>query len=151
MEEKKEDIIYDMASQAESLVEAGAPGDTELSEATEPAEEPEVSDNSEDSADTGSSETTETTETTDNITDNIEKPESSDNPDASEMSAAEREIERMVGEMGAETLLEIIRDNRNAAIRQIISEVEESRPRGLPSGASVARNCSSIFDLAALA
>ena len=62
-----------------------------------------------------------------------------------------KEIERMVEEMGAETLLEIIRDNRNAAIRQIISEVEASRQRELPSGASVARECSSIFDLAALA
>lgn len=67
------------------------------------------------------------------------------------MSAPHKEIERMVEEMGAETLLAIIKDNRNAAIRQIIREVEASRRRDLPSGNPVSASCSTIFDLAALA
>ncbi len=68
-----------------------------------------------------------------------------------EKSPAETEIERMIDEVGAETLLEIIRDNRNAAIRQIISEVESSQQSVLRSGVSIAKECNSIFDLAALA
>ena len=57
----------------------------------------------------------------------------------------------MVEEMGAETILEIIRGNRNAAIRQIISEVEAARDTAMPSGSSGPLSCGSIFDLAALA
>ncbi|MDE7095994.1 MAG: hypothetical protein K2O47_00700 [Muribaculaceae bacterium] len=68
-----------------------------------------------------------------------------------EKSPAETEIDRMIDEVGAETLLEIIRDNRNAAIRQIISEVESSQQSVLRSGVSIAKECNSIFDLAALA
>lgn len=66
-------------------------------------------------------------------------------------SPAETELREMLEEVGAETLLQIIKDNRNAAIRQIIKEVEESRDRTIPSGASAAHTCSSIFDLASLA
>ena len=62
-----------------------------------------------------------------------------------------KELERMVDEMGAETLLSIIKDNRNAAIRQIINEVEASQNRTMPSSVSASMGCSSIFDLAALA
>lgn len=64
---------------------------------------------------------------------------------------ADDQLRKMVEDMGAETLLEIIRDNRNAAIRQILSEVEAARTRSLPSGNSVVKGCSSIFDLAAMA
>ena len=56
----------------------------------------------------------------------------------------------MLKEMGAEPLRDIIKDNRNAAIRQILKEVEASRPP-LQSGTSVAKGCNSIFELAALA
>lgn len=62
----------------------------------------------------------------------------------------ESRLRELVTEMGAETLLEIIRDNRNAAIRQILSEVE-ARRTPMQSGVSAARSCNSIFDLAALA
>ena len=61
------------------------------------------------------------------------------------------ELDRLVKEMGAETLLDIIRDNRNSAIRQIISEAEGSREQRMPAGGTLSARCSSIFDLAALA
>ena len=69
----------------------------------------------------------------------------------SDSDPARTEIDRMVSEMGAETLLQIIKGNRNAAIGQIIKEVEASQDRSLPSGASSAPSCTSIFDLAAMA
>ena len=86
----------------------------------------------------------------------VENDDNPDCPDTSgssekEKSPAENEIDRMIDEVGAETLLEIIRDNRNAAIRQIISEVESSQQSVLRSGVSIAKECNSIFDLAALA
>ncbi len=84
-----------------------------------------------------------------------ELPESSENSEVSESSEnadpAENQLKKMIAEVGAETLLDIIRDNRNAAIRQIISEVEASQDRTVPSGLSGAHRCNSIFDLAALA
>ncbi len=67
------------------------------------------------------------------------------------LSQAESEIEKMIREVGADTLLQIIKDNRNAAIRQIISEVEASRDHPIPSGSRAPSSCTSIFDLAALA
>ena len=83
----------------------------------------------------------------------VEEPGAQEQPQSGEVpaDAAGEEIGRMVEEMGAETLLEIIRGNRNAAIRQIISEVEASQVRPLPSGNSASIGCTSIFDLAALA
>ncbi len=66
------------------------------------------------------------------------------------VSEAEVRIRKMVSEMGAETLLDIIRDNRNAAIRQILSEVEGQRGI-MHTGPSGGCGCSSIFDLAAMA
>ncbi len=78
-----------------------------------------------------------------------ESSESSDN--AENADPAENQLKKMIAEVGAETLLDIIRDNRNAAIRQIISEVEASQDRTVPSGLSGAHRCNSIFDLAALA
>ena len=121
MEENKEDIIYDM----------------ECPESGEGLPKPDESDNP------GNPDNPETPENPDNL----EIPDNPDNPTDPSMA----EIERMVSEMGAETLLSIIKDNRNAAIRQIISEVEASRTESIPSGVSVAGKCSSIFDLAALA
>lgn len=80
-----------------------------------------------------------------------ESSEDSENAEDSEcLSEAETSLREMVAEMGAERVLEIIRDNRNAAIRQILSEVEAQRAP-LQSGVSVGQACSSIFDLAAMA
>ena len=82
----------------------------------------------------------------------------SDSPDASNPTedtglsdSAKTEIDKMISEIGAETLLQIIKGNRNAAIEQIIKEVEAAHDSSLPSGASSAPSCTSIFDLAALA
>lgn len=58
----------------------------------------------------------------------------------------------MIGEMGAERVLQILRGNRNAAIEQIIGEMEEEeRSRALQSGTSIGAASHSIFDLASLA
>lgn len=78
--------------------------------------------------------------------DNDENDENAENPDS-----AKAKIEKMIDEMGAEKLLEIINGNRNSAIRQIISEAAASNDNFIPSGTSVARTMDSIFDLAALA
>ncbi|MDE7409049.1 MAG: hypothetical protein K2N09_03395, partial [Muribaculaceae bacterium] len=124
--EEKEDIIYDIEGIGPHTPQ------TEDAEAPGALEEPGSSDNSE-------------------IPDSPEESEGSGNSEGLEVSAdddgsdspAMEEIRRMAGEMGADTLLEIIRDNRNAAIRQIISEVEASRPKDLPSGVSGRQKCSS--------
>lgn len=76
----------------------------------------------------------------------------SDKSDESDRSdPAEAEIHRMVAEMGAEKVLEIIKGNRNAAIDQIVKELEDESDFSLQSGTSVANRYSSIFDLAAMA
>ena len=86
------------------------------------------------------------------VDENDENADDAENADNDENADnADTRLQRMIEEVGAETLLEIIRDNRNAAIRQIISEVEASQNRVLQSGVSAARACNSIFDLAALA
>lgn len=132
---EKEEIIYDL--------EASAEENTGCLNAGDAPDQPDLS-------------------VTDNIIDEPLETDPSQNPGSpdtditgesagSAKSEAEMELDRMVGEIGAETLLSIIRDNRNAAIRQIISEVEASRDRSLPSGKSAAVGCSSIFDLAAMA
>ncbi len=133
MEENK-DTIYDIES---------AVHPAEGSVAEELAKENESSDISDNSDNSRNSDNTEDPAPSE-ISENFESPELSKEP-------AMAEIERMVEDMGAETLLSIIKDNRNAAIRQIISEVEASRDRSLPSGSSTRKECSSIFDLAALA
>ena len=61
-------------------------------------------------------------------------------------------IREMVESLGAERVLELIRDNRNAAIEQILSELkegEENEP--MRSGLSVEPKYHSIFDLASFA
>ncbi len=98
----------------------------------EPSEEDTIYDIS-DNNDTSDNANTDGVENNDNATD------------------ADKELQRMVAEMGAETLLGIIKDNRNAAIRQIISEVEAAQSNIVNSGASTAPTCASIFDLAAMA
>lgn len=87
--------------------------------------------------------------------DNADNAENNDNAENSENDEnndnAKAKIEKMIDEMGAEKLLEIINGNRNSAIRQIISEAAASNDNFIPSGTSVARTMDSIFDLAALA
>ncbi len=63
---------------------------------------------------------------------------------------AQKKLQKMIDEIGADTLLEIIKDNRNAAIRQILAEMEKQRTP-LQSGISAARGCNSIFELASQA
>ena len=126
MEENKEDIIYDLESAGDHAESAEGQG------AQSNSVKPDSSDISEKS-------------------DGSELSDNSDRSDSSGLSESELELRRMVEEMGAETILEIIRDNRNAAIRQIISEVEASREKTFPSGGAVHLSCSSIFDLAAQA
>lgn len=113
-------------------------------------------DNSDNSDSSDSSDNSDNSDSSD-ISDNSDSSDSSDNSDNSEAedgaeaSEADQEIRRMVAEMGAETLLEIIRDNRNAACRQILEEVRlQSRPE-IPSGVAATARPSSIFDLAAMA
>ena len=122
MEEMKEEMKDDIIYDLEAPVSETAPVPMET---TEPAEVPEPSEAAKVS----------------------EEPEEA----PTDSDPHEAELQRLVSEMGAETVLEIIRDNRNAAIRQIISEVEAARPRGLPSGTKISSGCGSIFDLAALA
>ena len=130
MEENKvDDIIYD-------LEEASRAGDAET-KPEETQEENAPRDNDGD-GDSGAAVT---------MTDSHD----ADSNEEEEESSPRKQIERMVEEMGAETLLEIIRDNRNAAIGQILKEVEATRRTDIPSGNSARRPCGSIFDLAALA
>ncbi|MDE6696552.1 MAG: hypothetical protein K2K25_06700 [Muribaculaceae bacterium] len=129
--EKENDIIYDL-----DAIDAEKAEIMEIHEDSEESEESEESDKSDKS-------------------DQSDKPdlqsEPSDASEEDEKSPAEAELQKMLEEMGAETLVEIIKDNRNAAIKQIISEVQSSQPRALGSGTSVTSTCQSIFDLAAMA
>ncbi len=66
--------------------------------------------------------------------------------------AALESIREMVESLGAEKVLQLIRDNRNAAIEQILAELkegEENEP--MRSGLSVEPKYHSIFDLASFA
>ena len=127
MEENNDDIIYDLDRQEAEAERAEEPSAQESHAGSAGSAD------STDSADSGGEEGTQ------------------ENTDSSGLSGSERELRRMVEEMGADTVLEIIRNNRNAAIRQIISEVEASRDVSIPSGDSASVACRSIFDLAALA
>ncbi|MDE5997621.1 MAG: hypothetical protein K2G77_05350 [Muribaculaceae bacterium] len=91
------------------------------------------------------------TDISDDRSESSDQSEPAEAKEGQKLSRAESEIEKMMREVGADTLLQIIKDNRNAAIRQIISEVEASRDSSLPSGSKATSSCTSIFDLAALA
>ncbi|MDE6637496.1 MAG: hypothetical protein K2K32_04580 [Muribaculaceae bacterium] len=131
--ENENDIIYDLdAADAEK---------TEILEIPEESDESDMSDQSDQSDQSYQSEQS----------DQSDQSEPSDATEEDEKSPAEAELQKMLDEMGAETLVEIIKDNRNAAIRQIISEVQSAQPRALGSGTSITSTCQSIFDLAAMA
>lgn len=68
------------------------------------------------------------------------------------VDSALESIREMVESLGAEKVWQLIRDNRNAAIEQILTELkegEENEP--MRSGLSVEPKCHSIFDLASFA
>lgn len=84
-----------------------------------------------------------------------EEPEKTDQEKSKKVdpkSEAEGKIGEMVKTFGAEKVLELILGNRNAAIEQIIAEMQaqENLPP-LHSGLSADYNCRSIFDLASYA
>ncbi len=154
MEEKEEIMVAE--PEVTPVVEEAAvePRESEITE-TQILDESRISVESEEPEESGGSEDSEKSDKEEMNP----KEEESESPDESESTEeadgaedqAANEIKRMIDEMGAERLLDIIRDNRNAAIRQIISEVETSRERDMPSGKSTSMTCRSIFDLAAMA
>lgn len=127
MEEEEKDIIYDLDTESGAGSAEIAQSEEQRGECGELLQVAAIDEDSDHS----------------DISDHSDNSDNSDNPDT--------RLRQMIEVMGAETLLEIIRDNRNAAIRQIISEMEASQDRALQSGASAAVACNSIFDLAALA
>lgn len=128
-ENESSDTIYDISESSDDS-QTSAP--VETNELSEPSDESEIKE--------GATVKEETTP--------IESP---DVKEAAKPTSAEAELQKMLDEVGVDTLLQIIKGNRNAAIRQIITEVESSRDCSLPSGTSSSPSCTSIFDLAALA
>ena len=95
-----------------------------------------------------------------------EDPHSSDNGESTALSCeqgAEAEggvpagdeargaIESMISEMGAEKVLAIILNNRNAVITQIMHELENHHAKPIPTGVRADSVCTSIFELAEMA
>lgn len=83
-----------------------------------------------------------------------EVPESthnSDNKDSKEISPEQKEIDALIAEIGAEKVLQLIRGNRNAAIEQILKDLDDEEKPVLQSGLSAGSRPHSIFDLANLA
>ena len=133
------EIIYDLESQEK--------------ENPNPAVGNEHNENSEGTGNSGDTDTSDCQENTEVPTES-EVTADTDGEEATkaeEKSPAETELGEMISRLGADTLLQIIKDNRNAAIRQIIAEVESSRDSSIPSGTSSAPSCTSIFDLASMA
>ncbi len=83
--------------------------------------------------------------------DKTDNADNADNAETGNSDPGRKEIERMIDEMGAEKVLEIIRGNRNAAIRQIMKEMEEESDCPMQSGTSATSRHNSIFDLASMA
>lgn len=126
--EKENYTAYDLEKE-----EPKAPGVKEIPDKSKQSENSEHSESSEESEGSENSENSESSE------------------ESEESAAARAEIENMIAEMGAEKLLEIIRGNRNAAIEQIMDEMDAPDSGRMPTGNSIVRKCNSIFDLAGLA
>jgi len=79
----------------------------------------------------------------------------SDTSDSSDISdtpgEAETELQRLIKKLGAEKIVELIRGNRNAAIKQILDEMQQQSDTPLQSGISAGHYSRSIFDLASQA
>ncbi len=164
--EKENDIIYDLESLPENTIDEGGSNDGNLTpdgmpddEKQSPADEEAASDEEHLLLGKVNMQTPETGDSKEKVTDNeeaekkedTEKKKDDSDPENKKRSRAESEIQRMIDDMGANRVLEIIRDNRNEAIRQILSEIEASQVRVMPSGRSIIKECNSIFDLAAMA
>lgn len=137
--ENENDIIYDLEASGEET--------REITEEYGQSDQLDQSDQSDDSDDSDKSDQSDRSDQSDKS----DRSDQSDSSAEAEKSPAETELQKMLDEMGAETLVEIIKDNRNAAIKQIISEVQSAQPRSLRSGTSITSSCQSIFDLAAMA
>lgn len=138
---EKEDIIYDLEMEAPRTPEGGDADGSEVLDEPDNLDKLDNLDNHEDSDETGDSDSAEDSDETRTF----------DSPEEPERSEAEKKIDEMIGQMGAETLLEIILDNRNAACRQIIEEVRAQPRSPIPSGVAANSGPASIFDLAAMA
>ncbi len=164
--EKENDIIYDLDAPGQDINET--PEETAQSPQSEESDQSDQSDQLDQSAQLAQLDQSDQSDQLDQSdqsyqldqseesdqpdqSDNSDNPDNSDNSEAEEKSPAEAELQKMLDEVGADTLLEIIRDNRNAAIKQIISEMQAAQPKTLRSGTSVSSPCNSIFDLAAMA
>jgi len=152
----EDDLIYDLnGGQNAEEQEENAEGETKEEENKEEKEDEEGKDveekkeedsekAEEDSAEEEKKEEEEDPEKKDSEN---EKPKKED-----PKSEAEVKISEMVKTFGAEKVLELILGNRNAAIEQIIAEMQaqENLPP-LHSGLSADYSCRSIFDLASFA
>ncbi len=74
------------------------------------------------------------------------KKDSSDTPDEAEI-----ELRNLIKKMGAGKIVELIRGNRNAAIKQILDEMQQQSDAPLQSGISASHHSRSIFDIASQA
>lgn len=131
--ETTEETIYDLEAPETTSTESADSSETETTEVTETSETDK-----------------EETETTAAAPDGpVEEPAEEEKTE--QRDAAREEIDRMMEEMGAARLLEIIKGERNAAIDQIIKEIGSMPHEYLPSGDSVTKRPKTIFDLASLA
>lgn len=146
--EKENDIIYDLDASGEEIQET--PEENPQSDQSDESSQLDQLDQSDQLDQLEESSQSDPLEESDQ-SDQSDQSASSDTSESKEKSPAEAELQKLLDNMGAETLVEIIKDNRNAAIRQIISEMQAAQPKTLRSGVSVNAPCNSIFDLAAMA
>jgi len=72
----------------------------------------------------------------------------SEKPDSDE---TEKELQNLIKEFGAAKIVELVRGNRNAAIKQILDEMQQQSDVSLQSGISAGHHSRTIFDLASQA
>lgn len=147
----EDDLIYDLnGGQNAEEQEENAEGETkeeENNEEKEDEEEKDVEEKEEEDSEKAEEDSAEEEKEDDTEKKDPEKPKKED-----PKSEAEVKISEMVKTFGAEKVLELILGNRNAAIEQIIAEMQaqENLPP-LHSGLSADYSCRSIFDLASFA
>lgn len=147
----EDDLIYDLnGGQNAEEQEENAEGETkeeENNEEKEDEEEKDVEEKEEEDSKKAEEDSAEEEKEDDTEKKDPEKPKKED-----PKSEAEVKISEMVKTFGAEKVLELILGNRNAAIEQIIAEMQaqENLPP-LHSGLSADYSCRSIFDLASFA
>lgn len=147
----EDDLIYDLnGGQNAEEQEENAEGETkeeENKEEKEAEEGKDVEEKKEEDSEKAEEDSAEEEKEDDTEKKDPEKPKKED-----PKSEAEVKISEMVKTFGAEKVLELILGNRNAAIEQIIAEMQaqENLPP-LHSGLSADYSCRSIFDLASFA